>query len=103
MAGNLQGGEFQPADMATMSHADLYNARRNVAQALQDQIAPYEHRAAAREAVTADPWMAASYGVAIPAYQIYKAIMPGPRSAGSPEQVKQAYMGILEGLLAQRR
>lgn len=103
MAGNLQGGEFQHADMAGMSHADLYNARRKVAQALQDQIAPYEHRAATREAVTDNPWMAASYGVAIPAYQVYKAVVPGSRSAGSMEQVKQAYLGILEGLMAQQR
>jgi hypothetical protein len=91
---------WTPDQMAKMSHADLYNARRGQAQVMQAMLAPYEHRAAAREATQQDPMMALSYGVAAPGYQIYKALGFGDsRSGADLNQLKQAYIGIIEGLL----
>lgn len=73
-------------------------------QETQNLLAPYEHRAYAREIVAENPLMALGLLGAIPGYQIKKLVKKGllnqpySRSEPSMEQVKQGYMGLWEGL-----
>ena len=99
MAGLL---DFMQNDPETMDHATLYMLREKAKEkALQDQLAGYEHRAFAREAVTQNPLMAIPIGLAAPIYQASK-LMPWSMSRSSPGlgQLGQAYAGIGEGLLS---
>jgi len=97
------------ADLSSMPWSDLYQLRMKTTDPLQQaMIAPYEHRAYAREQVQDNPLMAPVFAAAVPAYQAFKAIT-GPEDATSTPpswaQVKQGYQGIGEGLyqaLAQR-
>lgn len=85
---------------AGMGHSDLYNMRAQQ-PANQNELAPYEHRAFAREFMQESPLAAAvSLPFAIPAYTAYKAMGLGnSRSQPSLEQMKQGYVGYGEGLL----
>jgi hypothetical protein len=72
----------------------------------QQQIAPYEHRAWAREVVGQNPLMALPYAVMIPGYQAAKAVgllqsndPNHPTTRPSWEQLKQGFTGVGEGLL----
>jgi len=87
-----------------MSHSDLYRARNKYPD-MQDQIAPYEHRAFAREWAQESPVMAGlSLPFAIPAYSIYKALgLSDARSQPSMEEIIQGYKGLGEGLLGHFR
>ncbi len=93
--------------LAKMGHSDLLRLRdyANPSGDLQNLLAPYEHRAFAREWVGEDPIMAPiramSVGVAAPLYQAGKALSPsnlGARTPPSLEELIQAYKGIGEGL-----
>ena len=84
--------------LAGADHASLYAARAGATRDQQNMIAPYEHRAFAREAVTENPWMALPIAAGIPAYQAYKGLL-GARSDPSIDQVWQGFRGIGEGLL----
>jgi hypothetical protein len=64
----------------------------------QRALAPYEHRAYAREEVAANPWMAPAYLAMVPGYQVLKMLRGGARTPPSLEQVKQGYMGVVDGL-----
>jgi hypothetical protein len=89
-------------DPSKTDHATLYMLRERIKnQALQDQIAGYEHRAFAREAVGENPLMAIPIGLAAPLYQASK-FLPGSKSRSNPSlwQLGQAYQGIGEGLLS---
>lgn len=91
------------ADIAGgMSQADLLaiRARAGDNPALQNLIAPYEHRAFAREWTAEDPWIAApSLAVATPAYSLAKLLSAhGGRSEPSMAEITQGYQGIWEGL-----
>ena len=87
-----------PDRMATADHAGLYAARSGATRQQQGQIAPYEHRAFAREAVSENPWMALPIAAGIPMYQAYKGLF-GARSGNSMDQVIQGFKGVGEGLL----
>lgn len=80
-----------------LPHAALYSARSKVPKEQQNLIAPAEHRAFAREAVTENPLMAVSLAAGIPTYQLYKMLM-GARSGPSMDQVTQGFAGIGDGL-----
>lgn len=87
--------------LAEMSHEQLYNLRNLYTnnKAIQNLIAPFEHRAFAREAVKEQPLMAIPIGLATPAYSMYKqAFNTGARSSPSLAEISQAYRGIKEGL-----
>ena len=87
-------------DPEKLSHAQLLTMRQNYPD--QNAIAPYEHRAFAREWAQESPVMAGlSLPFAIPAYSLYKALGLGnSRSKPSMEEVMQGYTGLGEGLLS---
>lgn len=94
----------------TLSHAQLSALREKASPDEQQRLAPYEHRAFAREWTQENPLVAApSLAVATPAYyiakqpgiiQVMQAMgLVGPDATPpSLEQVRQGYLGILEGL-----
>ena len=89
-------------DLGKMSHSDIYKMRMNSPH--QNMLAPYEHRAFAREWAQESPFMAGvSLPFAIPAYSIYKLFGSNARSQPSMEEVKQGYVGLGEGLLSHFR
>ena len=86
-------------DPRTMPHAALYALRDRLPPEEQARIAPYEHRAFAREVVADSPLMALSLIAGVPAYQVAKALgIARSRTRPSVEQLKQGYIGIGEGL-----
>lgn len=67
---------------------------------VQTRLAPYEHRAWAREQVADNPINALAYALMVPGYQLGKAITsfaPG-ETKPSLDQVTNGYKGIGEGL-----
>lgn len=90
----------------TMSHSDLYNLREQnkTNPEIQNYLAPYEHRAFAREWVSESAIAPASLAVAIPVYAVGKAtgIIKSDIQTSSSyiEEVKQGFIGIGEGLQA---
>lgn len=85
--------------LATLPHDQLYRMRAQ-GQIPQELLGPMEHRAFAREYAQESPLAAAiSLPFAIPAYSAYKATgLSKSRSPASLEEIKQAYLGLLEGL-----
>lgn len=70
-------------------------------QGYQQAVAPYEHRAYAREDVRENPMRALLYAAMIPGYQAAKAVGAiGEEGTTSPsmEQMKQGFVGVYEGL-----
>jgi hypothetical protein len=89
------------AEMEKMTHHQLLLARKDAkSKEEQDHIAPFEHRAFAREYVEENPVTGTiGIGVAIPLYAGAKAAgLVGSRTETSVEQMKQGYAGISEGL-----
>ena len=86
-----------------MSHAELFRLRQQPG-ADHRVLAPYEHRAFAREFARERPIAAAaSLPFAIPAYSAAKATgMLDARSPASLAELLQGYRGLLEGLLRKR-
>lgn len=91
-------------DLGLLQFAELLRMRDNAkSRAEHNRLAPYEHRAFAREAVADNPLMALPLGVATPLYTLGKAAgLLKARSDPSLEEILQAYRGIGEGLLARR-
>jgi hypothetical protein len=87
--------------LANLDHLELLRLRQQNPH-LQDLLAPYEHRAWAREYVAENPVTGLLGASAlIPLYQMYKLTgQSGARSAPSIEQVIQGYKGVGEGLLS---
>lgn len=85
--------------LASMPHSELYQMRATQPN-MQDIIAPYEHRAFAREWATQSPFLAGvSLPFAIPAYTASKYLgINKARSPASLEEMKQGYIGLGEGL-----
>lgn len=85
--------------LSQLSRHQLYEMR-NQPGADQQLLAPLEHRAYAKEYVTADPWRAVpSLAVAIPAYTALKALgLKKARSPASVNEMVQGYAGIMDGL-----
>lgn len=91
---------MDPRQLAPLDHATLWRMREGATPDLQALLAPYEHRAFAREAVKDNPLMALSLLVATPLYTAGKAAgLLGARSPASWEEMKQGLLGIGEGLL----
>lgn len=87
--------------LSDLSHADLLQMRNkyNGSLGMQRALAPLEHRAYAREAVSENPAMALSLLLGIPAYQVAKMLgLHGSRSGADPDQLIQGYIGVGEGL-----
>ncbi len=86
--------------LAQQDHATLYMQRERTRNKTdQNRIAPYEHRAFAREATAENPLMAVPIGLAAPLYQLSKSI-PGLESRSDPsmDQLLHSWLGIVEGL-----
>lgn len=82
-----------------MSWAELLEKRRQAPPEDQERLAPYEHRAYARETVAEKPWMAPAFLMLTPGYQAYKALMGGgARTKPSMEQLRQGLLGTYEGV-----
>lgn len=84
--------------LAQMPHWMLYQAREHLPSDQQDRIAPYEHRAFAREEVAEHPMMALPVAAGTLAYQPFKALMGQSRSRPSLSQVGEGLTGVWEGL-----
>lgn len=89
--------------MAQASHSDLYNLREKAeTKEEQNLIAPFEHRAYAREAIQESPIpIAAAIGITagIPGYQAKKVLgMTNSRSDPSIEQMVEGFKGVAEGV-----
>src|SRR5512139_3034063 len=89
-------------DPTKMSHYDLLTTRKMLdpKDPIQELLAPYEHRAFAREYVQDHPWTGVPAMMTfIPGYQIYKALGLKPEATPpSLEQAGQGYKGMWEGL-----
>lgn len=86
--------------LARMSHHDLLQLR-NTPNTDQQYLAPFEHRAFARETVQDNPLSALGLGVAIPAWEIAKLLSSnnlGSRSKPSLGSALNGYYGVAEGL-----
>jgi hypothetical protein len=69
---------------------------------VQQFLAPYEHRAFAREYTRANPFLGLGLLAAIPGYQAAKGlgVMPSRTGAANQwQQMGQGYMGLGEGLM----
>ena len=65
----------------------------------QAAVAPYEHRAWARERVAANPLLAPVYAALVPGYQLAKLVRSmGARTAPRMDQLTQGMTGIAEGV-----
>jgi len=85
-------------DLERKSWLELIQMRAQAPQEMQGLLAPYEHRAYAREDIAERPWLALAYLLMVPGYQALKAVRGGARTNPSLEQVKQGYIGVGEGL-----
>ena len=89
-----------PGDrLAKMPHDLLYNTRSRVPSEQQNKIAPYEHRAFAREAIGENVLRAPAIAAGILAYQPYKMLTGKSRSSASLDQVLQGFAGVGEGIV----
>lgn len=86
-----------PEQLAALDHATLYAMRGYLRPDQQNAVAPYEHRAFAREEVSQHPMMALPVAAGALAYQPYKMLM-GARSDPSFNQMGQGLLGVGEGL-----
>jgi hypothetical protein len=87
-----------PEQLAAMDHYSLLIARKGASPQQQNLLAPYEHRAYAREAVADNPLHAPFLAGAIPAYQLKKLLTGEGRSQPSMEHVYQGLAGVGEGV-----
>lgn len=82
--------------LAQMSQSDLLQLR-NQPGADQNYLAPYEHRAFARELTQEKPYMAVPLLLGTPVYEIAKLLSPsnlGARSKPSLQSVIQGWKGL---------
>ena len=98
-----------PSDLATMSHADLFNLRdaNSGDYKVQQALAPYEHQAFAREATAANPLMAVPIALATPIYSAAKMLGYGSsdRDTTAPtlSEIGKGLRGVGQGLLSSIR
>lgn len=86
-------------EMESMPHDSLYQMRSRLPdREMQRAVAPYEHRAFAREWTQENPLNALALIPAIPGYQLYKMFTDESRSGVDFNQIGQGYMGMGEGL-----
>lgn len=95
-------------ELSKMSFTDIFLLREKHTEdsRVQQELAPYEHRAFAREYVQEGSTLAKAIGLsgAIPAYYAAKKVGVDVRTSEEPstpadiEQVKQSFIGVGEGL-----
>ena len=87
-------------ELAGMGQHELQTLRKGKGPRTQARVAPFEHRAYAREYVRDHGIKgAASLAVAIPAYSAAKALgIVKARTPASLEEMKQGFIGVSEGL-----
>lgn len=104
MPGVIDDSDFDRAALAQASMSQIGDLRtKHKSQAAQDLLAPYEHRAFTRAVAQDDLPGAAATAVAIPAYTAAKALgLVKTRSSASMEEMKQAYIGLAEGLMKRK-
>lgn len=96
----MEVGEGLKKILEKAPHSKLYQVREGASQEEQNLLAPYEHRAFAREVVQENPLMALPVAAAIPIYAAGKATgIIKARSEPSLEEVKQGFIGLGEGLM----
>lgn len=111
---SMIGIDHKPAsyshdELAKMDHATLYGLReRNAAQKLvYAALAPYEHRAFAREATDENLGLALPIALATPLYAGAKALglmkNDGTTTPPSFSQVGQGLLGVGEGVISRVR
>lgn len=92
-----------PDPFSRMSFHELRELRASLPDPQAQQfLAPYEHRAYARELMKQDPVKGLGLLGAIPGYQVAKGLgLMGSRTGSSQpfQQMGQGYMGMGEGLL----
>ena len=109
MGNKLAKLALRPEDMDNMDFYRLMQAREQADAQGNEQLAPYEHQAYARELTQENPINALGLAVAAPAYYVAKqpALMGLSQKLGivgegatpaSMEQLKRAYRGIYQGL-----
>ena len=90
--------------MKTMSWKELVSIRQanKGDKELQEKIAPFEHRAYARELVKDSPSTAILLPFLIPGYQVAKGMGMDSIEATPPsmEQLKEGFAGLYEGLVS---
>ena len=85
-------------ELAKMSWPDLLQLRNSLTtRADQNAVAPYEHRAYARE-FSGDPYSAAQNAIGSLGYSPAKGIIGGARSDPSFREIGQGLRGVWEGL-----
>lgn len=93
--------------LADRSFADMLRLREQYPDKLSQRLlAPYEHRAFAREIARDDPLRALSLLVAIPGYQVAKRLnLIGSRSGAdnAMEQMAHGYAGLFEGYFGDKK
>lgn len=98
----MLAGYTEPPDYGSMSHAQLVQLRDSIPpdDPRQNEIAPYEHQAFAREWTQDSPVIAPlSLTFAIPAYAAAKALgLERARSKPSIAAILAGYKGIGQGL-----
>lgn len=104
------GGMLPAADLPSNSAADLIAAREMLKgrdPGMFQMLAPFDHRAFAREWAQESPWLAGlSLPFAIPAYQAWKGLAQGTglgeqdASPPSIDQLFAGYHGLAEGMLS---
>ncbi len=94
-----------PDQMAKTSWDELMMARHALPpdDPQQAQVAPFEHRAWARERVAENPLLAPAYAAMVPGYQLVKLVRSfggdrGARTAPSMDQLAGGMTGIAEGV-----
>jgi hypothetical protein len=95
-------------NLSDMTWDELMDLRMQAGKDIgtQQRLAPFEHRAWARETVGQNPLMALPFAAMIPGYQAAKAVgllqsddPKHPTTGPSWEQFKQGFTGVGEGLL----
>lgn len=103
MSGLLQPPDEREAglfgDLARLPWDQLIQLRlQHPEAAAQQQLAPYEHRAYAREEVGRNPLLAPAYLAMVPGYQLFKLLSGGARTAPALQQLGHGWLGVAEGL-----
>lgn len=88
---------FTPGQLSQMDHATLYSARGYASKEQQNQLAPYEHQAFAREATRENPLLGLPIAAGTLLYQPYKMLKGQSRSDASLDQVVGGLRGVGEG------
>lgn len=86
-------------DYSKLNHMTLLGMRHGASPERQRELAPYEHRAFAREMTEENPLNALGLLWGIPAYQVAKLLgLHSSRTGFDPRQAGHGLLGVGEGL-----